>query len=124
MKKRTSLICNLASLLLATLFVAGSALFFAACSDDGAEEPEYPPLEEGSADLTNGYRIVMVDVNKLENFRLKLGTLRKLRLKLHDSSFPFELTEEMKDNVKYLILRLKDGTKAGMPTSPCPAAIS
>lgn len=120
MKKRTSLICNLASLLLATLFVAGSALFFAACSDDGAEEPEYPPLEEGSADLTNGYRIVMVDVNKLENFRLKLGTLRKLRLKLHDSSFPFELTEEMKDNVKYLILRLKDGTKAGMPDFSVP----
>lgn len=98
-----------------------SAVLWAGCSDDTVvvDVPE-PPLAEGSMDLTNGYQVVMVDVSRLEDFRLKLGTRRELLMTIHDSSFPLELREEVVDSVKYLVGQLKEGTKTDAPEFAIP----
>lgn len=82
------------------------------CSDkDSLEEIDdsrLPAIEEGCIDITGGYNVIMVDVDKIKSFRHKLGTRRNIKLTVTDD-LPFTFhVETAPDTTRYIVIKPKE----------------
>lgn len=66
--------------------------FVVACSDNDSEELKYPLLQEEATDVTNGYNLIIMDLDKLE--KIKLYTQRKISLEYHNDDTDFQVIQE------------------------------
>jgi len=102
------------------VYVCAACLAFSlpACSDDDpAEEIDdssIPTIESGAPDIANGNNVLMIDIDKPDEFRIKLGTKKNVVIDVNDeTNFPVNLriiTEA--DTSRYLTIHsLKENIK-------------
>ena len=73
------------------LVISVFAFLAIACSDD-SDFPKYPVLQDGVADVANGYSSIIIDLDKLKNIRLY--TDREISLENENDFVGFEVIKE------------------------------
>lgn len=101
--------------------VAVSLAFLASCSDDnpiddGIDDSRLPQLEADAPDISNGFYVLMADIDNLQNFRHRLGTKKNVKVEMKDAdNSPVNISIVTDaDTTRHLVLTRKDTQRSPM----------